>query len=128
MRHACALIAAAILASPALAGNESRVEAFATSDGLVEVVADFSEDAIYWCGAAEWARSNLPAQGAEAEIYVWRGPSASRANPGETAVLFGYRPPPEGKASVFTGDVEVVGNSMSVAAAAQTCNERSASG
>lgn len=48
----------ALLAGPGLAGNESRFEAFPLENGTFEVVARFSEDAIYWCGAAVHAGHN----------------------------------------------------------------------
>ncbi|MFT7597035.1 MAG: hypothetical protein ACI8R4_004378 [Paracoccaceae bacterium] len=45
------LCTAMMVTQPAQAGNESRSHAFAMADGLIEVVADFSENSIYWCGA-----------------------------------------------------------------------------
>lgn len=129
MKHRIAsALACAILASAAAAGNESRMEAFAYEGGLVEVVADFSEDAIYWCGAARYAQSDRTGQRPK-RIYVWQGPSASRAKPGQTSVKFGFTPPKDGDdAPQFSNSVAYVGNSMSLAQASQTCNERSASG
>ena len=120
-----ALTCAALAAAPALAGNESRADAYAYDNGLVEVVADFSENAIYWCGAAQYAlaRSDRPDR-----LYVWQGPSPSRARPSQSSVKFGFTPPPQGRAGGFTTDVSQIGNSMSFTAALQSCNERSASG
>lgn len=125
-----AILLVSVLApsDPATASNKSRVEAYPVADGLIEVIADFSENAIYWCGAATYAR-RTGAGGSEARLYIWRGPSASTVKPGETAVRFGLRPPPNGPATgVFTNDVSIIGNSLSVAQANQACNERTASG
>ena len=113
---------------PASAGNESRSHAFAMANGLVEVVADFSENSIYWCGAGTFARSD-PSIPGTAKIYVWEGPSPSVARPGEKSVKFGFRPPPDVTPAVgLTTDVTIVGNSLSVVDARQTCNERTTSG
>jgi len=118
----------ALAASPVVAGNESRSAAYALSDGLFEVVADFSENAIYWCGAGTFARSTLQSPAGQ-KIYVWQGPSASVARPGERAVRFGLTPPPgAGGGAGFSTDVGIIGNAMSVAQARQTCNERTSSG
>lgn len=128
IRFTSAMVGIAMLATPTLAGNESRMEYFPYTDGLVEIVADFSENAIYWCGAATYAMSELR-DASPKRIYVWQGPSQSRAKQGEKSVKFGFQPPPEGGAAPsYSNSVEVVGNSMSVAQAHQTCNERSASG
>ena len=128
IRFNISLFAAAVIAAvPAIAGNQSRVESYTYGDGLVEVVADFSEDAIYWCGAAEYARNSADVPG-NSNIYVWQGPSASTARPGEKSVKFGFAPPPSGEIDSLTGDVETVGNFMSINQARQTCNERTASG
>ncbi|MEX0281843.1 MAG: hypothetical protein AB3N13_11735 [Arenibacterium sp.] len=116
------------LTSPLLAGNESRMEAFPYKNGLVEVVADFSEDAIYWCGAARFVQTELTGDRPK-RIYVWQGPSASASKPGEKSVKFGFTPPEtSGNTPSFSNSVDYVGNSMSLAQASQTCNERSASG
>lgn len=113
---------------PASAGNESRSHAFAMANGLVEVVADFSENSIYWCGAGTFARSD-PSIPGTAKIYVWEGPSPSVAKPGEQSVKFGFRPPPGVTSAVgLTTDVTIVGVSLSVVDARQTCNERTTSG
>lgn len=116
------------LTQPASAGNESRSHAFAMANGLVEVVADFSENSIYWCGAGTFARSD-PSIPGTAKIYVWEGPSPSTARTGEKSVKFGFQPPP-GVTPVadLTTDVTIVGNFLSVVEARQTCNERTTSG
>lgn len=117
-----------ISASTAFAGNESRMEVFPYKDGLIEVVADFSEDSIYWCGAAQFVQTELSGKRPK-RIYVWQGPSASASKPGEKSVKFGFAPPENaGDAPGFSNSVNYVGNSMSFAQASQTCNERSASG
>ena len=118
--------AALLLGAAALADNRSRVEAFTLPDGTFEVVADFSEDALYWCGASEAARA--VARGTD-RLYVLAGPGPSSARPGERAVRFGLTPPAGAEAATgFSGSVDRIGNSLTVAQAAQTCNERSASG
>jgi hypothetical protein len=118
---------ATLMALPALADNRSRVEAFTLPDGTFEVVAEFSEDALYWCGASEAAKS-ISAPGTQ-RIYVLQGPAPSRALPGQRAVRFSLTPPPGNPGgSSFTAATDIVGNSLTVAQAAQTCNERSASG
>ena len=110
------------------AGNESRFTAFALTDQQFEVIADFSENSIYWCGAATYARAELSVPGTQ-KIYVVQGPAGSVSKPGETAVRFGLsQPSGTGAVPGFTNDVDIVGNSMSLGQALQTCNERSASG
>jgi hypothetical protein len=115
-------------AGTALAGNESRFEAFPLEDGLFEVVARFSENAIYWCGAAVYATRDLR-KPSNQRIYVWQGPTPSASDPGAISVRFGFTPPPEGPAAnSFSNDVDIIGNSNSVVQARQGCTERSASG
>ncbi|TMV04769.1 hypothetical protein FGK63_16935 [Ruegeria sediminis] len=110
------------------AGNESRSAAYPLANGLIEVVADFSENAIYWCGAGDYALRRLSKRGTE-RIYVWQGPAASTARPGERAVTFGFeRPPGVEQVNSLTNDVSIVGNSLSVAQAKKTCDERTSSG
>ena len=109
-------------------GTNSRFQAFPVDNGLFEIVAEFSENAIYWCGAAVYAASNL-SKPSNQRIYVWEGPSGSTAKPGDVAVRFGFTPPPGGKATnIFSNDVDIVGNSLSLTQAQQGCSERSASG
>lgn len=116
------------MAFPALAGNESRAKAFALPDGGFEVVADFSEDAVYWCGAAVYARTKLSRPGTD-RIFVLQGAAPSAAMPGENSIRFSFeRPARAENVSPYSNDTSVVGNSMSVAQAFLTCNERSASG
>ena len=128
MRTWVLTVTLALGAAPATGGNESRSQAFALPDGLFEVVADFSENAIYWCGAGTYAQATLSGSAGQ-KIYVWQGPSASVARPGQQAVRFGLTPPPGGASGPgFSTDVSIVGNVMSVAQARQTCNERTSSG
>ncbi|SLN59696.1 hypothetical protein TRL7639_03280 [Falsiruegeria litorea R37] len=122
------LVSLAMLPTVTLAGNESRSAAYDIGDGLIEVVADFSENAIYWCGVGDYALLRLSKRG-NARIYVWRGPAPSTARPGERAVTFGFTPPPGASTGTsFTTDVSLVGNSLSVGQAKRTCDERTASG
>ena len=120
-------LAASAIAWPAGAGNDSRAKAYPVSDGLIEVVADFSENSLYWCGAALFAAGSAGASSSD-RIYVWRGPGPSLARPGAVAVRFGLTPPSDSPAGgLTTNDVGQIGNSMSLAQAQQTCNERSVS-
>ncbi|MEX0286614.1 MAG: hypothetical protein AB3N23_18555 [Paracoccaceae bacterium] len=113
---------------PAQAGNESRYEAFALNDGTFEVVAEFTENAIYWCGASLFARTRL-GQATTQRIYVLQPPGPSRAKPGYRAVRFGLAPPAGAEnVSSLTNSVGIVGNSLSVAQAYGGCSERSSSG
>ena len=113
---------------PAQAGNESRSHAYAFSNDLVEVVADFSENSVYWCGAGTYAQNTL-SKPATTMIYVWQGPSPSTARPGEKSVKFGFQPPPGvDPVSSLTTNVAIIGNALSVSSARQTCNERTTSG
>lgn len=122
-----AIIAAVMTANLAVAGNESRSAAYPVASGLIEVVADFSENAIYWCGAGDHALTRMGKPGNQ-RLYVWQAPSPSRTQPGKIAVTFGLTPPPQGAAPALTTDVRIVGNSLSVSQAKQTCDERTASG
>ncbi|KUJ73615.1 hypothetical protein AVO45_13505 [Ruegeria marisrubri] len=125
---ALTLALAAALPLCAQAGNESRSKAYQLDSGLIEVIADFSENAIYWCGAGDYALTRLK-KPANQRLYVWKGPSASTAQPGERAVTFGFeRPPGAAEVSTLTNDVKLIGNSLSVAQAKKTCDERTASG
>ncbi len=113
---------------PVLAGNESRFEAFALSDTSFEVVAEFSENAIYWCGASIYTRIRA-GRPATQRIYVLRGPGRSTAKPGAIAVRFGFSPPPGAEnVSTYTNSVTIVGNRLSAAQAQGGCTERSSSG
>ena len=117
-----------LTAAPAIGGNESRAKAYPLADGLFEVVADFSENAIYWCGAGTYAQSKLSRPVSDI-IYVWQGPSPSTARPGERSVRFGLEPPAGfQRGSSYSTDVAIVGNFLTVAQARQTCNERTSSG
>lgn len=130
LRKTSAILSLALgsLAAQTHAGNESRAEAFAFDRDQIEVIADFSESAIYWCGAATYVFANAPDASGQ-RIFVWQGPSDSRARPGQKSVKFALRPPPGiGAVSSLSTDVGIIGNSMSAAQALQTCNERSASG
>ncbi len=125
---AAALVATSLIASPGAAGNQSRAEAYLLPEGLIEVVADFSENAIYWCGAGELARARLNRPGSD-RLYVWRGPAPSTAAPGQRAVTFGLTPPPQGAVDGgWSTDVDLIGNAMSVASARRACDERTSSG
>ncbi len=129
MKHHSALaISLILLATTVHAGNESRSQAYPLANGLIEVVADFSENSIYWCGAGDYALTRL-SKPATDRLYVWQGPAASTARPGERAVTFGFESPPGiGEVSSLTNDVTLVGNSLSVAQAKKTCDERTTSG
>lgn len=119
---------ATLIALSAHAGNQSRAQAFPVGDNLIEVIADFSENSIYWCGAAEYVITTGTNR-TNRKIYVWQGPGPSSAKPGEQAVQFGFRPPPGANTGTgLTNDVATIGNSMSFAQARQTCNERTTSG
>lgn len=126
MRAVIALGGMSALTGPVVAGNESRYRAFDLGDGTFEVVADFTENAIYWCGASIFTRTALG--GAQNQrIYVLQGPSPSRAAPGEKAVRFGLQPPPGGQVDSYTNSTSV-GNSLTVFQANGGCTERSSSG
>ncbi|MCV2887260.1 hypothetical protein [Ruegeria aquimaris] len=122
-----ASLATIVTATAAAAGNESRSAAYPVAGGLIEVVAAFSENAIYWCGVGDHALTRLGLPGSQ-RIYVWQGPSPSRARPGERAVTFGFAPPPQGSAPALTNDVGIIGNTLTVSQAKKTCDERTASG
>lgn len=118
----------ALAGTPCMAGNQSRSEAFALPGGQFEVIAAFSENAIYWCGAATYAASSKLVAGT-GRIYVLSGPGPSAARPGRMSVRFGIEPPPgAAQVSSMTTSVDIVGNSLTLAEARQTCNERNASG
>lgn len=114
-------------ARPAIAGNESRFRAYPDTGGTFEVIAAFSENAIYWCGAATYARTALAPAGTQ-RIYVVQGLAPSTAEPGKVSVRFSLDPPDKAAPSMLTTDVSRVGNRMSLTQALQTCNERSPSG
>ncbi len=127
---AAALCGPLIAFAPELAqaGNESRSEAHPLPDGLFEVIADFSESAIYWCGAGTYAQ-NVLGRAQSDRIHVWRGPAPSQAKPGRKSVQFGLDAPPGTKSgSRFSTDVKIIGNSLSVSQAREKCNERTSSG
>ncbi|WP_406645612.1 hypothetical protein QEZ52_16725 [Aliisedimentitalea scapharcae] len=112
----------------ALAGNESRYEAYRLSDNTFEVIADFSENAIYWCGASLYARGVF-SNDATQKIYVLQSPSPSVAKPNFVSVRFGFQPPKDGATySGWSNSVDIIGNSRSIAQAFSGCTERSASG
>ncbi|HCE71223.1 hypothetical protein KQ247_05430 [Ruegeria pomeroyi] len=118
---------ASMTGAVALAGNESRSIAYSLPGGLIEVVADFSENSIYWCGAGDHALNKMRKPGNQ-RLYVWKGPSPSIAQPGGRAVTFGFTPPPQGASPALTNDVGIIGNTLSVSQAKKTCDERTSSG
>ena len=123
-----AALTAGLTAAPALAGNESRSKAYPLSNGLIEVIADFSENSIYWCGAGDYALTQM-SKPVTQRLYVWKGPAPSTAVAGERAVTFGFtRPPEAGEVNSLTNDVNIIGNSLSVGQAKKTCDERTTSG
>lgn len=124
------VIATAMIGLPTIghSGNESRSDAYDIGNGLLEVIADFSENAIYWCGAGDYALRRLSTSG-NARLYVWSGPAPSKAQPGQRAVTFAFSPPPGvAPSTTFTTDVSIIGNSLTVAQAKRTCDERTSSG
>ncbi len=128
-RHLAGLACAAALftVSAAHADNRSRVESFALSDGTFEVVALWSESALYWCGASLAARDAGISE--SQRLYVQAGIERSSAVPGARAVRFSPTPPAGvGNVSTFSNSVNIIGNSLTVAQAYQTCTERTASG
>lgn len=130
VKHPLPLFVAVTLMVPTVtwSGNESRSAAYEVGNGLIEVVADFSENAIYWCGVGDYALLRLSKRG-NTRVYVWNGPAPSKARPGERAVTFGFAPPPGAStASSLTTDVSIIGNSLSVSQAKRTCDERTSSG
>ncbi|MFK7754953.1 MAG: hypothetical protein AB8B51_20710 [Sedimentitalea sp.] len=128
LRLSAPIIGAVFAATSGFAGNESRFDAFPVSKGVFEVVADFSENSIYWCGAATYARAEFAVRGTS-RLYVSKRPGASIAKPGEKAVQFSLVAPSVVDTSVrYSNAVDILGNSMSVTQALQTCTERSASG
>ncbi len=111
----------ALAASGALANNESRFKAYDISDGVFEIVADTSDNSIYWCGAGTHALKVLGKQNSQ-KIFVIAEPSGSVATAKKTAAKFGFTQPAEtGPVSSFSNDVDIVGNSMTVAFARQFC-------
>jgi len=125
---ALTIVATGAIATAAHAGNESRYEAYPLTSDTFEVIADFTENAIYWCGASLFAQLKL-AQPVTQRIYVLQGPSRSETQANAVAVKFGLHPPASGAVTqVFTNDVDIIGNSLSVAQARGGCSERSASG
>lgn len=110
----------------AQAGNESRSKAYPLQNGQFEVIADFSESSLYWCGAGTYALKTLSRPISD-RVYVWASPSASAVQPVRKSVRFGFQPPPGvGAVSSISTDVAIVGNSLSVSQARETCNERTA--
>lgn len=109
-----------LVASPLSAHNESRATAHALDADRFEVIAEYLDNSVYWCGAASYAIRDL-AKPTNQPIYVLQGPAPSRAKPGETAVTFGFSPPASGANSGLTNAVDRVGNTLSVGAARQTC-------
>lgn len=127
-RHGFAACVMAVCMTPADAGNESRFEAFKLSADRFEIVADFTENAIYWCGASIYARDRLGAKATQ-KIYVIQGPAPSSARPDRVSVRFSLTPPPQtDSASTYSNSVGIVGNALSVAQASGGCTERSSSG
>jgi len=116
-------LASCALVAPALAGNESRARINVLDADRFEVVADYSDNAVYWCGASSHAIRTLRKPTGQ-PIYVVRGPSPSVAQPGNIAVTFAFSPPDGGAAPSLTNDVDLVGNTMTVGSARQTCFDR----
>ena len=123
-----AVVAAILCSGAAQAGNESRYQAYPLDNNTFEVIAEFTENAIYWCGASIYVRSQMGRPVGQ-RIYVLQAPGPSRTRPGQVAVRFGLAPPPGAEnISSYTNSVGLVGNSLTVSQAAGGCTERSSSG
>lgn len=115
-------------ALPVSGGHESRSSALAVKDGLFEVFAEYSDNSIYWCGAATYAMGQLGATATQ-RVFVWQTQSPSVGKPGKKSVKFALTPPPgPTPGDSYTPNVDTVGQSLSVSQAKQTCNELTASG
>ena len=126
-RLSLAVLSITLAATTALAGNESRYSAYPLTGRAFEVVAEFSENAIYWCGASLYARAELGAAATQM-IFVLRGPAPSQARPGQKSVTFTLTPPDGTPAQSYTNSVTLIGNALSVTQAYGGCSERSSSG
>ena len=114
-------VAAALLCSgSAQAGNESRYQAYPLDNKSFEVIAEFTENAIYWCGASIFARSQM-GRPVSQRIYVLQSPGPSRTRPGQVAVRFGLTPPSGAENDSYTNSVGLVGNSLTVSQGAGGC-------
>lgn len=126
MQHTLTLPAIMLALIPAIApaGVSDPNEIFVRPDNQFEVITQKSPaPSDYWCAAGTYAVSRL-SKPVTQPIYVWRGRSDSQAQPGKTAVLFAFTPPPGGAVSSYSNSVDIVGNSLSVAQARQSCSDR----
>lgn len=126
MQHTLIIPAVMLALIPAIApaGVSDPSEIFVRPDNQFEVLTQKSPSpSDYWCAAGTYAVRQL-SKPVTQSIYVWRGRSDSQAQPGKTAVLFAFTPPPGGAASSYSNSVDIVGNSLSVAQAQQYCSDR----
>ncbi len=122
------LSALAFTALPVSAGHESRSSALPIKDGLFEVFAEYTDNSIYWCGAATYAMGQLGATTTQ-RVFVWQTLSPGVGKPGKKSVKFALSPPPgTTPGNSYTPNVDTVGQSLSVSQAKQACNELTASG
>lgn len=120
----CLVVALPIVVLAASAGhanNDSRFKAFSLPDERFEIIADYSDNSIYWCGAAIYATSAL-SKPVTQKIYVWKTRAPSIAQPAEKSVQFGFQQPPGTEpVTSLTKSVDIVGNSLTAAQARQGC-------
>ncbi|MHA6262459.1 hypothetical protein ACXYMO_04590 [Arenibacterium sp. CAU 1754] len=126
MKHLLAIaVGAAVAVAPASSSAWralNRHEVFPVSKGVFEVVSLVGSGAQdYWCGAGDYAISQLRVRGNQ-RIYIWGaiGPSVNR--PGKKAVQFSLTPPPNVDLEPrLTMSVKAVGDNMRAAMALQYC-------
>jgi hypothetical protein len=116
----------ALVASPtfAAAGFSSAGEVYPLADGTFEVIPQKSPaTSDYWCAAGQYAIAQMSKPVGQ-PIYVWRSRGDSVANPGRTAVQFGFVPPPGGAVKSISNSLDIIGNSVPASLAKTYCSDR----
>jgi hypothetical protein len=100
-------------------------EVYPVSKGVFEVIGrPGSGPAQYWCGAGDFARSQLRVAATQ-RIYIWKAVGPSATQPGKKAVQFSLTAP-EGANTTpgYSLSVKTVGDNLNAASAYQYCLDR----
>lgn len=104
----------AIWMAPALGDTGYDYTVTPLANGAFEITpARAAGPSVYWCAAADHARTRLQASGS-APLFVLAGATGRAAR-------FSLSPPPGGPVQSFDLSISTPGNSLSVAAALQYC-------
>lgn len=100
----------------------NRMEIVPMSGGVFEVIGRVGSGAAdYWCGAGDFAISQLRAKPTQ-RAYMWSEIGPSQTRPGKKAIQFSLSVPPSGPAdSSYSLSMKRIGDNMRVSQAQHYC-------